>query len=847
MGIKKLKQKVATALVVTMTATNVLSAFAAETVGQPNTKREVAVTFNSGAGYFETASKSSAATFSNVKKTELTQDDAKIATQSSIERTFMMNGEGFDAYVNNEQLFKNSDGYYYVNLDEADHWFAELAVDESLQPEMLKIEDGSELAFAGWYDNSERMPKVIGNNTEIYDGAVLDAGWKIPQKLPETVDKAFDELVAVGLPQDAKLVLDEVKEEDKKEHADLSEELVRINDSVQPGESIYELVENTPIIPVDINIENLESNATGKVTVVLPTPEGLKDVELDAGERIIAIHFAKNGTYIIPVEFDSETGNMSFELDLSQGFSPFFFVKAKVTEKEPEPDTPNPPVDPGKVTVKVTGSDDGYIVAWTNDRPGWTYLPVNEDVTFEKGTIIYFSAVPHGNKRFISYTITDKDSNKLTKNCNPYENICLPIEYDCVVTPEFITVDDKDGDDDDYDKFYPWIEPEIVSTEGMYEGKVQLAQWNASIKDYERVTEAVFRVPTAEDRANEVWNQVLTENNYYKYCNNWEFFNYDASRNVVTSKDILKTGGYMLPLIATYKGEEFLIYVWLEIGATMHFVQGFYPYNDKIIVEDSFRDLAGYDDRYFNYTSGDTWSEIDELLKNEPLDFEPRMYNYEFAGWQTLDGVKYESGTRLVPNDRDAFNFYAVAIFTKDGKAYFGNKTGGNQDDKPNNNNTGGSTSSGGGSRRHVVGGSSSTITSMTGSWTMGENGWKFLKTNGEYATNTWGYINNQWYYFNEAGDMVTGWQFINGRWYYLNPAEGSFQGAMLTGVIFDPFYNAYFYADANGAMITGWYQVADKWYYFNPISDGRQGALLADTVIDGYYVGADGAWIPGN
>ena len=91
----------------------------------------------------------------------------------------------------------------------------------------------------------------------------------------------------------------------------------------------------------------------------------------------------------------------------------------------------------------------------------------------------------------------------------------------------------------------------------------------------------------------------------------------------------------------------------------------------------------------------------------------------------------------------------------------------------------------------------------MTGTWTMGENGWKFLKTNGEYATNTWGYINNQWYYFNEAGDMVTGWYFVNGRWYYLNPAEGSFQGAMLTGVIFDPFYNAYFYADANGAMVT--------------------------------------------
>ncbi len=39
MSMKKLKQQVATALIVAMTATNVLSAFAAETViGKPNKK-----------------------------------------------------------------------------------------------------------------------------------------------------------------------------------------------------------------------------------------------------------------------------------------------------------------------------------------------------------------------------------------------------------------------------------------------------------------------------------------------------------------------------------------------------------------------------------------------------------------------------------------------------------------------------------------------------------------------------------------------------------------------------------------------------------------------------------------
>ena len=282
MSMKKLKQQVAAALIVAMTATNVLSAFAADGVGQPNTKREVAVTFNSGAGYFETASKSSVATFSNAKKTDLTQDESKIATQSSITRTFMMDGKEFDDYVAGIEggAFKNDTNEYYVNLENADHWFAELAVDENLRPEMLKLEDNADLKleFAGWYDNSEKIPKAVDKSTEIYNGAVLDAGWKTPQTLPDTVDKAFDELVAVGLPQDAKLVLDEVKDTDKKEYADLAKELIEINDKAAVGGDVYELVEGTPIVSVDINVENLESNAKGIVTVLLPTPEGLKAV-----------------------------------------------------------------------------------------------------------------------------------------------------------------------------------------------------------------------------------------------------------------------------------------------------------------------------------------------------------------------------------------------------------------------------------------------------------------------------------------------------------------------------------------------------------------------------------------
>ncbi|MCI9181463.1 MAG: hypothetical protein HFG50_15965 [Lachnospiraceae bacterium] len=843
MSMKKLKQQVAAALIVAMTATNVLSAFAADGVGQPNKKREVAVTFNSGAGYFETASKSSVATFSNAKKTDLTQDESKIATQSSITRTFMMDGKEFDDYVAGIEggAFKNDTNEYYVNLENADHWFAELAVDENLRPEMLKLEENAGLEFAGWYDNSEKIPKAVDKSTEIYNGAVLDAGWKTPQTLPDTVDKAFDELVAVGLPQDAKLVLGEVKDTDKKEHADLAKELIEINDKAAVGGDVYELVEGTPIVSVDINVENLESNAKGIVTVLLPTPEGLKDVKLDAGERIIAIHYAKNDTYIIPVEVDPETENMSFELDLSQGFSPFFFVKAKVAEK-PEPDNPNPPTPSKvKVTVKVIGSNDGYIAAWTRDELGVTYLPVNEDVTLDKGTQLYYVGVAHGDKECTSYTITNTETSEKSV-INGWEAWPFTVENNCEIAPTFEAYESGDDDYSDENYCYAWLEPGLLTAEGAYSGVVHVEEWDAEAKDFKAVTGAKLRIPTEEDI--EKYKEF-----FYRFGIDeiaWELFDYVAEGNEVRSKNALKPGTYHLPMILTYENEEHLMHnLQVRVGVWMNFIPGLYSYDGKIVVENELEwRLERYDERRFNYANGDNWSKIEELLKAEPINPVPRMYNYEFAGWQTVDGVEYASNTRLVPENREDYEFYAVAIFTdKDGKTYFGNKTSGNQD----NNNGGGSNSSGGGSRRHVIGGSSSTITSMTGTWTMGENGWKFLKTNGEYATNTWGYINNQWYYFNEAGDMVTGWYFVNGRWYYLNPAEGSFQGAMLTGVIFDPFYNAYFYADANGAMVTGWYQVADKWYYFNPVSDGRQGALLADTVIDGYYVGADGAWVSGN
>lgn len=76
-----------------------------------------------------------------------------------------------------------------------------------------------------------------------------------------------------------------------------------------------------------------------------------------------------------------------------------------------------------------------------------------------------------------------------------------------------------------------------------------------------------------------------------------------------------------------------------------------------------------------------------------------------------------------------------------------------------------------------------------------------------------------------------------------MDPAQGSGQGMMKTGWVYDNGYNGWFYLEASGAMLTGWQQINGIWYYLNPISDGSQGLMAADAWVEGYYVGADGAW----
>ncbi len=346
-----------------------------------------------------------------------------------------------------------------------------------------------------------------------------------------------------------------------------------------------------------------------------------------------------------------------------------------------------------------------------------------------------------------------------------------------------------------------------------------------------------------------------------------DLFTYE--NGTLSSKEELELDHYNVPLVVTYQGQDWFydaLYedaysVLVSVGVSTSFYHGAVTFGGQY-QQDNGSDYI--DQVRFEKDGKENWSTAEALFDTTKT---PKMYGYKFAGWQNYKGEEYKADSPLVSEYENVRYFSAFDKFVKaddetkpyetpkatiDGKEPVlpDNPEDPDNPNNPSNPNGNGSGSSGGGSRRHVVGGSSTRNSyTMTGNWVVGENGWRFHKSTGEYAANTWGWINGQYYYFDANGNMVTGWQFINGQWYYLNPAEGSLQGAMVVGVIYDPVYNAYFYANPSGAMVTGWNQVNQKWYYFSPVNDGVHvtGALLSGTYVDGYYLGADGAWVSGN
>ncbi len=144
-----------------------------------------------------------------------------------------------------------------------------------------------------------------------------------------------------------------------------------------------------------------------------------------------------------------------------------------------------------------------------------------------------------------------------------------------------------------------------------------------------------------------------------------------------------------------------------------------------------------------------------------------------------------------------------------------------------------------------------------SGQWQkLSDGSWKFLLSNGKYASG-WRKIDNVWYYFETSGLMKTGhFTDSDGKEYYLNPSNGKmWTGWLLKDGNWYYYWGSgsmaknswalhggkWYYLTGNGTMKTGWLLDRGKWYYLMP----GNGDMAYNTVIDGYKIGADGVWIP--
>lgn len=125
------------------------------------------------------------------------------------------------------------------------------------------------------------------------------------------------------------------------------------------------------------------------------------------------------------------------------------------------------------------------------------------------------------------------------------------------------------------------------------------------------------------------------------------------------------------------------------------------------------------------------------------------------------------------------------------------------------------------------------TFTISKSGWQYTSVGWKYIKSNGSFATNEWVADNGKWYCFGDNGIMKTGWVNVKNIWYYLQSS-----GAMATGWL--EVQNTWYHLKSSGAMETGWIKIGDTWYYMK-----SSGAMATGWVKDGkqwYHTKSSGA-----
>lgn len=851
MSVKQLKQKVAAALIVAMSAASVLPAMAAP-VGSPSRNAEVKVTFQGGGGKWdqEIASKSTAS-----------KSSAKVASWSNagpidkIERTYIIDRSKDSEWVDDEgNSFVNLE--YTKEFENGGDWDR---LNDSYKDEGWKI---------AWYSTDN---VYITDKTQLYNGAELRANWISPEIKDPVIDtEQFNEedIVVAGLRPGEQLIVKDI-EADAETEAKRMEELDKALANREGKSALQVYGSRDEVIKLDIDVANYKHDSERRVVITLPVPEDFLDDKYDVpgGYVVKAVHFKEDGKVeVLNVNIDD--GHQYMTIVVKNGFSPFYLVKAEGKQ------------DPATVKVLIENVDYGVVQAYTQewDKDSYQdvkkYLPINEEVELPYGTEIrleadgyYFSESGwYGDFKSMSLIPVNGEEEGepvLISDKSAYSSV--EVTQDCRIRAEFgqepIEYDDENA------MFSISLRPSWIdgpAAEGEYTAEVRVRKYNAAEDHYENISGWTIREATMEELLEAKVNQRYIEDNLKEGMDALE---YNADDNTVTNVNPLMLGEYYrIPFVITYEGQEYLLreegeytnYPYMgnvTVGASVYYRHGLVTFGDQYDTSDGtaylgYRDVA--------YDENMTWNEVepsDEFMAVEFYGGRPQMYNYEFVGWQDYTGAKYEADSKLVPHSEGSRFFYAYDLFENEKGEKYAVEAKGAEDSKPENpdnpddpnkpdNNYRPSGGSGSGGSSGGGSGSSTRDYAMHGTWIADGNTWKFRKDSGEYAANTWGLINGKWYYFDAQGNMVTGWYQVGGQWYYMNPAAGANQGVMMTGWILDPAYNAWFYLNASGAMTTGWQQVNGAWYYLNPVSDGTKGAMAANTTIDGYYVNADGAWV---
>ncbi|MDO5416579.1 MAG: hypothetical protein Q4F29_05220 [Lachnospiraceae bacterium] len=793
MRFQKGKQRLAVVLSLAMTAGMTLPALGGTYVGTPGkTEKEITVEFDANGGSWEDMGET--ATSSDATTSDATASNAKRKV------TFPKGIAGGH----------DDDGNYYVNF--ADVNTGSSAADEIIMPTAPSAPKNEE--FTGWYYNlGSEDAVVVDEYTPIYNDVTLDAGW-MREDAVEAGDFTGLDIKAVGLEAAQTMTV---------EKSELTEEeairLAKANSVIPDG--------NLEIMDITVDNPNEEF-----VTITMNVPESI-----DAEKPIKVLHvLEENKVDVIQPTVNSVNDVATLTFSVNK-FSPFIILNATQTH-----------------TVRVENVPNGAIIAYTEEEEDGEYvqkyLPIGEDVEIPEGETLFWSGRGYDSEEDFYYELESLDVKSGSKTTTTTEDSYrrIKITDDTVITGHFTAQEYGDADPVEDGIYRVMVSPNRLDAAGPYAGRVWVYKYESSTGRYVRVDDCSVRLATREEveQADEKWSY-LNEHNLNLLKN--ELFEYDAAKNILTSKASLEEGNYRTAFIVTDAAGDH----WprnagtINVGYEFNFMLG----------------LVTFDGKYDGYNGSEWLSEIlisnvDSLTwKDVEGRFEPSsefaMWNYTQDGWQTYDQKKYEPDSKLAKFG-EKYNFYgayARMVRTSDGKPYCVNGFYDGSDpepaptptptpdpDKPTNGGSSSGYSSGGGSS------SSAKDYTMHGNWELNGTNWTFKKNSGANAVSEWGLINQKWYYFNEQGYMVTGWQQINSQWYYFETTAGSEQGMMKAGWVMDNFYQAWFYLNPSGTMATGWQQIDGKWYYLNPVSDGRKGAMAANTYVEGYYVGADGAWV---